>query len=185
MECTLAVVNSFSLALHCLICLHIVRFLFVLISFQKKTLREDSDRCHLKDSVFNSTCYMLPEGSRVREIILNTRPPNSLWVKVIYALSKTTTSYFCISYRHCHCWLLFLDYDSTISDDTPLCHSDIVASEGLGASPFHGWTWRLLRSWRVCLPLGDCGTGTCSFGFTDYLVRPFFGFHSPGSSLHI
>ena len=59
----------------------------MLISFQfKKTLREDSARCHLKDSVFNSTCYMLPEGSRVREKFLNTRPPNTLWIEVILCI---------------------------------------------------------------------------------------------------
>ena len=108
-------------------------------------------------------CYVLLEGSRAREF-LNTRPPKTLGIEVLYMLSANPRGFivysdlrrrqqhhlsvfhilsvsalsFIAGSASCFWWLLSVDYDTFISEAPPLCHSDTFTSESLDTSTFHG-----------------------------------------------
>ena len=131
--------------------------------FLKKPLREIQSDVVRRVVLTTPICYVLLEGSRAREI-LNTRPPKTLGIEVIYMLSTSPRGFIvysdlCRRQQHrlsvfhilsasalsfiagsasCFWWLLSFDNDTIISDAPPLCHSDPFTSEGLDTSTLPG-----------------------------------------------
>ena len=150
------------------------------------------------------TCCLKVQGLKK---FLNTRPPKTLGIEVIYMLSTSPRGFIvysdlCRRQQHrlsvfhilsasalsfvagsasCFWWLLSFDNDTVISNAPPLCHPDSFTSEGLDTSTFPGWTRRLFWRDRVFLSPYYCGPGTDTLGLTDFVVPPLSGFHSSSS----
>ena len=129
----------------------------------KKPLREIQSDVIRRVVLITPICYVLLEGSRAGKI-LNTRPPKTLGVEVLYMLSTSPRGFIvysdlCRRQQHrlsvfhilsasalsfvagsasCFWWLLSFDNDTVISNAPPLCHPDPFTPEGLDTSTFPG-----------------------------------------------